>query len=153
MSYILQGPWESQGVTIEHRALCNHMYSVLERLALPTPASFATVSTMAADLGNTMVFASSCTGGCLHILSLARVVNPSAMADYFSHHAIDCLKIAPTHLAALHTSPHPEPIFPRRLLILGGRHPVQTVGESLQRLAPSCIILNNGPTEGHVGPP
>ena len=141
-----------KGVATEHRQLYNYVYSVLERLALPNPSSFATVSTMAADLGNTMVFASLCTGGCLHILSPARAADPSAMADYFLHHAIDCLKIVPAHLAALHTSPHPEYIFPRRLLILGGEASLSEWVESLQRLAPGCTILNHyGPTEATVG--
>ena len=141
-----------KGVAVEHRQLCNYLHGVLERLALPNPASFATVSTLAADLGNTMVFVPLCTGGCLHVLSQERVADPFAMADYFSRHAIDCLKIVPSHLAALHTSPHPEYIFPRRLLILGGEASRSDWVESLQRLAPGCAILNHyGPTEATVG--
>jgi len=141
-----------KGVAIEHRQLCNYVYSVQERLALPNPCSFATVSTLAADLGNTMVFASLCTGGCLHILSQARVADPRAMADYFAHYAIDCLKIVPSHFAALHTSSHPEHMFPRRLLILGGEASRSEWVKSLQRLAPGCAILNHyGPTEATVG--
>src|SRR5262249_30239298 len=141
-----------KGVAVEHRQLCNYLYGVLQRLALPSSASFATVSTLAADLGNTMIFASLCAGRCLHILSQERVVDPSSMADYFTCHTIDCLKIVPSHLAALHTSPHPEYILPCRLLILGGEASRSDWVENLQRLAPNYAILNHyGPTEATVG--
>jgi len=141
-----------KGVAVEHQQLCNYLHGILQRLALPHSASFATVSTLAADLGNTVVLGALCTGGCLHILSQECVADPDTMADYFTRHAIDCLKIVPSHLAALHTVPHPEDIFPRRLLILGGEASRADWVESLQRLAPDCAILNHyGPTEATVG--
>ncbi|HSF30804.1 MAG TPA: amino acid adenylation domain-containing protein [Candidatus Tectomicrobia bacterium] len=141
-----------KGVAVEHRQLCNYLHGVLRRLALPSPASFATVSTIATDLGNTMIFSSLCTGGCLHVLSEERVADPHAAADYFTHHSIDCLKIVPSHLAALHTSSHPEQILPRELLILGGEASRSDWVKSLKTLAPGCTILNHyGPTEATVG--
>jgi amino acid adenylation domain-containing protein len=141
-----------KGVAVEHQQLGNYLHGILKRLALPTSASFATVSTLAADLGNTMVFASLCTGGYLHVISQERVADPYAIADYLKRHAIDCLKIVPSHLAALLTSPHPEQVLPRRLLILGGEASRVDWVESLQKLAPDCSILNHyGPTEATVG--
>jgi surfactin family lipopeptide synthetase A len=132
-----------KGVAVEHRQLCNYLHGVSKRLALLNSASFAMVSTLAADLGNTMVFTSLCTGGCLHVLSQERVADPYLMADYFKHHSIDCLKIVPSHLAALHTAPHPEQVLPRRLLILGGEASRVDWVESLQKLAPDCGVLNH----------
>jgi amino acid adenylation domain-containing protein len=141
-----------KGVAVEHQQLCNYLHGVLQRLALPNSASFATVSTLAADLGNTMVFGALCTGGCLHVLSQERVADSYSIADYFTRHAIDCLKIVPSHLAALHAATHPEDILPRRLLILGGEASRSDWVESLQRLAPDCALLNHyGPTEATVG--
>ena len=141
-----------KGVAVEHQQLCNYLHGVLKRLALPNSASFATVSSLAADLGNTMVFAALCSGGCLHVLTQERVADPYSLADYCTHHAIDCLKIVPSHLAALQTAPHPEDILPRRLLLLGGEASRSDWVESLQRLAPDCAILNHyGPTEATVG--
>jgi non-ribosomal peptide synthetase component F len=52
-----------KGVAIEHRSLVNYLYSIQEQLNLPSGASFATVSTLAADLGNTVIFPALCTGG------------------------------------------------------------------------------------------
>ena len=141
-----------KGVAVEHHQLCNYLQGISRRLSLSHPASFATVSTLAADLGNTMVFSALCTGGCLHVLSQACVTDPNSMADYFRRHAIDYLKIVPSHLAALQTSPHPEQALPRRLLILGGEASRSDWVESFQRLAPGCAILNHyGPTEATVG--
>ncbi len=51
-----------KGVAVEHRQLLNYVYGILGKLKLPEAASFATVSTIAADLGNTAIFPSLCTG-------------------------------------------------------------------------------------------
>ena len=82
--------------------------------------SFATVSSYAADLGNTAIFPALLSGGCLHIVSQDRVMDPAAMAEYGERHGVDCLKIVPSHLTALLSSPRPERVLPRRRLVLGG---------------------------------
>ncbi|MEY2834154.1 MAG: hypothetical protein RLZZ574_3414, partial [Cyanobacteriota bacterium] len=58
-----------KGVAIEHRQLLNYFYAIQSQLNLTPGSSFALVSTLAADLGNTVIFPSLCTGGCLHIIS------------------------------------------------------------------------------------
>jgi len=141
-----------KGVAIEHRQLINYLYGILERLDLPTGSSFATVSTIAADLGNTAIFPALCTGGCLHVISQERATNPEAFADYCAHHSIDCLKIVPSHLQALLSASHPEQILPRKRLVLGGEALSWQFVDKLQQYAPSCQILNHyGPTEATVG--
>ena len=141
-----------KGVAIEHRQVLNYVLSILDRFELPFPGSFATVSTLAADLGNTVIFASLCTGAALHVMSRDRIGDAEAMSEYFSRHAVDCLKIVPSHLGALQTSSHPESIMPRKLLILGGEAAKLEWVNSLQRLAPGCAILNHyGPTESTIG--
>jgi non-ribosomal peptide synthetase component F len=81
-------------------------------------ASFATVSTFAADLGNTVIFPTLCGGGCLHLISQDRAIDPKALAEYFRQQAIDCLKIVPSHLKAFLAQT--ASILPRKRLILGG---------------------------------
>jgi hypothetical protein len=76
----------------------------LLKLQLPTNASYATVSTFAADLGNTVIFPCLCSSGSLHIIFWQRASDPIALADYFRRHPIDCLKIVPSHLGALLSS-------------------------------------------------
>jgi amino acid adenylation domain-containing protein len=103
-------------------------------------------------LGNTVIFASLRTGASLHVLSRDRVADAKAMADYFSRHAVDCLKIVPSHLAALQSASGPEAVLPRKLLILGGE--ASDIGwvSHLASLAPYCRIVNHyGPTETTIG--
>ncbi|MBD2040239.1 non-ribosomal peptide synthetase [Microcoleus sp. FACHB-672] len=141
-----------KGVAIEHRNLSNYLHSILERLKLPAGASFATVSTFAADLGNTAIFPALCTGGCLHIISQERATDPEALAEYFRRHPIDCLKIVPSHLAALLTSSNAAAVLPRQRLILGGEAVSWNLIEKVHQYAPNCLVFNHyGPTEATVG--
>lgn len=141
-----------KGVAVEHRQLLNYLHGILARLDLPTGASFATVSTFAADLGNTVIFPALCTGGCLHVISQERATSPEALVEYCESHAIDCLKIVPSHLNALLTASRPERILPRKYLILGGEALSWQLVEKIRQYAPSCQIFNHyGPTETTVG--
>lgn len=141
-----------KGVAVEHRQLLNYLQGILDRLNLPAGATFATVSTFAADLGNTVIFPALCTGGCLHVVSQERASDPEALADYFRRHPIDCLKIVPSHIAALLASSPTQSILPRQRLILGGEAASWDLIEQLQQQALECQILNHyGPTETTVG--
>ncbi|MGL5874898.1 MAG: non-ribosomal peptide synthetase [Xenococcaceae cyanobacterium] len=141
-----------KGVAIEHQQLFNYVKGISEVLNLPEGANYATVSTFAADLGNTVIFPSLCNGGCLHVISADRVTNPKALAEYFQHHAIDCLKIVPSHLRALLTSQTSKQIIPRQRLVLGGEASSWDLVAHIQSIAPNCQIINHyGPTETTVG--
>ncbi|WP_333416643.1 amino acid adenylation domain-containing protein [Microcoleus sp. MOSTC5] len=141
-----------KGVAIEHGQLLNYLHSIQEKLNLPSGASFATVSTFAADLGNTAIFPALCSGGCLHIVSQERATDPEALGEYFRRHSIDCLKIVPSHLAALLTSSEAESILPRKRLILGGEAASWELIEEIRKINPDCLIFNHyGPTEATVG--
>ncbi|MBE9170521.1 amino acid adenylation domain-containing protein [Pleurocapsales cyanobacterium LEGE 06147] len=143
---------QPKGVAVEHRQLLNYVKTITEKLDLSVCQTFATVSTFAADLGNTTIFPSLVSGGCLHVVSPERAANPEALADYFYHHPVDCLKIVPSHLVALLTSSHPEHILPRQQLILGGEACSWPLIEQIRNYAPKCLIFNHyGPTETTVG--
>ncbi|MFN6560842.1 MAG: non-ribosomal peptide synthetase [Nostoc sp. ChiSLP01] len=141
-----------KGVAIEHRQLFNYLNSIQTVLNLPLGANYATVSTIAADLGHTVIFPSLCGGGCLHIISSERITNAKDLADYFERNLIDCLKIVPSHLKALLTSEAGVQILPRQRLVLGGESTSWELIEQIQQLAPECQIINHyGPTETTVG--
>ena len=141
-----------KAVAVEHQQLLNYYYGIIEKLNLETCQSFATVSTFAADLGNTIIFPALGLGACLHIISQERASHPQALAEYFHQHSIDCLKIVPAHLTALLTSSHPEQILPKKCLILGGEVCSWKLIEQLQSYTPSCQIFNHyGPTETTIG--
>ena len=141
-----------KGVLIEHRQLLNYVDGVCNRLQLPSDASFATVSSFAADLGNTAIFPALLGGGCLHIVSQDRVMDPAAMAEYGERHGVDCLKIVPSHLGALLSSPRPERVLPRRCLVLGGEASSWDLVNRIEALSSDCRVMNHyGPTETTVG--
>jgi amino acid adenylation domain-containing protein len=141
-----------KGVGVEHRQLFNYLNAILQRLNLPPGASYASVSTFAADLGHTVVFPALATGGCLHVIPHELVADGQQLGEYFSRHAIDCLKIVPSHLAALLACPQPEQLLPQKRLVLGGEASRSDWVARLQSLAPACTIFNHyGPTEATVG--
>lgn len=144
---------QPKGVAVEHRQLANYVNAVVHRLELPAEASYATVSTLSADLGNTMIFPALCNGGTLHLISQERASDGEALADYMDHHQVDCLKIVPSHLAAMLSCSHPERLMPRRRLLCGGEALSGELAERLRSLVPEgCQVINHyGPTETTVG--
>jgi len=143
---------QPKGVCIEHRNIVNYVLGVSERFEFAAGMRHATVSTVAADLGNTVIFPALSTGGCLHVIAEERAESQALLSEYFSRESIDVLKIVPSHLAALQTGRHPELVMPRRRLILGGEASRPEWVQQLRRLSPGCEIHNHyGPTETTVG--
>jgi len=142
-----------KGVEIEHRNLLNYVVGIQDCLALPSGSSFATVSTFAADLGHTAIFPALCGGGCLHIISQERSVDPRMWREYLSKHQVDCLKIVPSHLSALIGSGEGESgLLPQKLLVLGGETCHWDLIARIRRAAPDLRVFNHyGPTETTVG--
>ncbi|MFN2416716.1 MAG: amino acid adenylation domain-containing protein [Pyrinomonadaceae bacterium] len=141
-----------KGVCVPHRALVNYTLGVAERLGLSGGLSFALVSTPAADLGHTALFPSLCTGGSLHVIARERAADAAALGDYFVRHGVDCLKIVPSHLAALLAGDGAGKVLPRRRLILGGEASGWGLVRRARELAPGCEVFNHyGPTETTVG--
>ncbi|AEI67139.1 non-ribosomal peptide synthase/polyketide synthase [Corallococcus macrosporus] len=141
-----------KGVAIEHRQLVTYVDGVSARLALPEGASFASVSTLAADLGHTAVFPTLCRGGALHLVSRERASDPSALAALFEQERVDCLKIVPAHLQALLASGRPERVLPRQRLVLGGDVSEWALMDRVHALAPGLVVFNHyGPSETTVG--
>jgi amino acid adenylation domain-containing protein/FkbM family methyltransferase len=141
-----------KGVAVEHRNLFAYLEGVNERLAGAAGASYAIVSTFAADLGHTAVFPALATGGCLHVISAEQATDPGQLEAYFREHSVDCLKIVPSHLSALLASAQGGVALPRKRLILGGETCPWDLIERVRALAPECLILNHyGPTETTVG--
>jgi amino acid adenylation domain-containing protein len=141
-----------KGVAVEHRQVLGYVQAVRRRLDFPPRASFAMVSTFAADLGLTMLYPALCGGGCLHVLTQDRARDPEAFAEYASRHAIDCLKVVPSHLETLLEGALPKRALPRQRLVLGGEAARPELLARIQALAPECRVFNHyGPTETTVG--
>ncbi|WP_437656313.1 non-ribosomal peptide synthase/polyketide synthase [Sorangium sp. So ce1182] len=140
-----------KGVVVTHRGVSNYVQGVLDRMSLPEGASLAMVSTVAADLGNTVLFGALCSGRSLHLISEDRALDPDAMAEYMHAHGVHALKIAPSHLAGLLQAAQPARVLPRHTLIVGGEATSWELVSEVQRLG-ACRLLNHyGPTETTVG--
>jgi amino acid adenylation domain-containing protein len=138
-----------KGVVIEHAQLAAYVAGVTAALGLTACRRFAVTSTVAADLGNTTLFGVLAAGGCLVVADEATMTDGAAFARFIWDEAIDCLKIVPSHLAAL--IDRPNPVLPSTL-ILGGELTARPLLEAIRSAAPACRIFNHyGPTETTVG--
>ncbi|WP_111882618.1 non-ribosomal peptide synthetase, partial [Paracidovorax anthurii] len=144
---------QPKGVVVSHAALANYVAGALERMELPEEArSMAMVSTVAADLGHTMLFGALCSGRRLHMISAQRAFDPDLFAQYLSEHRVDVLKIVPSHLQALLSAADAAGVLPARRLVLGGEATRWPLLERLAELKPQMRVMNHyGPTESTVG--
>ncbi|MGD2113803.1 MAG: amino acid adenylation domain-containing protein [Acidobacteriota bacterium] len=143
---------EPKGVGVEHRQLLNYLEAIRTRFGLRPDARFGLVSSVAADLGNTVLFPPLCWGGTLHLLPDDRAIDPELAATDLRREPVDCLKIAPSHLEALLASSDPEAVLPRERLVLGGEALRRELVERARALVPECAVANHyGPTETTVG--
>ena len=142
-----------KGVAVRHCNLVNYSHFLCRRLGVNQYGEafqFATVSTIAADLGNTAIFPSLISGGCLHVIGFEQAMSPALFAEYSAKHPIDVLKITPSHIASLLDANYPG-VLPRKFLVLGGEAARWDLIERVRKLG-SCAVLNHyGPTEATVG--
>jgi amino acid adenylation domain-containing protein len=144
-----------KGVAVTHANLAHYTSAITHRLGLGEapdgPLNFATVSTLAADLGNTAIFPALTTGGTLHVIPADIATDAARFGDYAVAQPIDVLKITPNHLRALLSGPHGDAVLPCRWLVLGGEACSWELAERLLRVG-KCRVLNHyGPTEATVG--
>ncbi|QHS52949.1 non-ribosomal peptide synthetase [Edaphobacter sp. 12200R-103] len=141
-----------KGVAVEHRSLSNYIDGMIEDLEIEPHSQFAFLSTIGADLGNTAIFLSVGTGGCLHMLPEHLLIDSSGFRAYMTDHSIDYLKIVPSHFAALTAQGDVSAAMPNRGLILGGEGASPRWVRELQEHRPGCRIFNHyGPTETTIG--
>lgn len=138
-----------KGVVIEHRQLLNYTAQASQALGLEQCRNVGFSSTVAADLGNTALFGALFNGATLHVASDEQMQDGALFAEYLQQQQIDCLKIVPSHLAALLDS---ERATLPGTLVLGGEPIAMTLIERIARLRSDCRVFNHyGPTEATVG--
>ena len=140
-----------KGVAITNANLVNYVTDMIERLgATNGPLTFALVTAISTDLGNTSVFPALCSGGTLSLISPATAADPGALAARMREQPADVIKITPSHLSALLASNDAD-LLPRRLLVLGGEACSWDIVARVRELS-DCRVLNHyGPTETTIG--
>jgi amino acid adenylation domain-containing protein len=140
-----------KGVLVEHRQILNYVQGIQERCGIEPGASFAMVQPLAVDSSQTVIFPALVSGGCLHVIAEERAADPRLLGEYFRRWPIDLLKIAPSHLAALLHPERPEPILPRRWLVIGGEASRWDLIDRLHAIGDCAVFNHYGPTETTVG--
>ena len=140
-----------KGVLISQGSVSNYTQSLCDLLELEAGWHFGTVSSLAADLGNTAIFCGLASGGCVHVLPYTLVTDGAAFSRYVGQYPLDVLKIVPSHLQALLAS-GAVGVVPRWRLVLGGEALSWSLVEQLHALGGSCQLYNHyGPTEATIG--
>ena len=143
---------EPKGVKVSYEGVSVYTQAMLSRLSVQHRASFAMVTSFAADLGYTAVFGALWSGGTLHVAGAEMVRDPAALADFLDGSGVDYLKIVPRHFAALLHSPDAGRLLPRCALLFGGDVLPWQLVDRVRSLGRSCRIFNHyGPTETTVG--
>ena len=135
-----------KGVMINHESLVDYCFGIMSRSNIRDCTHFGMVSTIAADLGNTILYTSLLTGGTLHIYSAAALLD----AEKIFNGELDCIKIVPSHWKSLQRA---DKVFlPAKCLIFGGEQLTPEVLETIRRSDCRCEVYNHyGPTETTIG--
>jgi amino acid adenylation domain-containing protein/non-ribosomal peptide synthase protein (TIGR01720 family) len=139
-----------KGVMVTHSNLVDYTFGLKAAVPVAECHSFGLLSSIATDLGNTVIFPSLLTGGVLHLFSKDAVNDPAIINAYLEQHAVDCIKIVPSHWKALSSTDNI--LLPRKLLIFGGEALDAGVIESIRATGSHCKVVNHyGPTETTIG--
>jgi amino acid adenylation domain-containing protein len=142
---------QPKGVLITHHQLAHYVHACLSELPLAAGAHPALLQPLTVDSSVTLLYAALCLGQTLHLFSREQALDPIEMSAAFQAQAIDCLKIAPSHLRALQEVVT-EPLMPSRLLVIGGEASSWEWVQGLARKHSVCQVVNHyGPTETTVG--
>ena len=139
-----------KGVKISDQNLVDYLYGLKSKVNIESCRTFGLMSTLSADLGNTILYASLLFGGELHLFRKHALMNGHFLRQYFLENGIDCIKMVPSHWAALEQGE--GPLLPEKLLIFGGDVLPVSVVKKIKSSNPSLEIINHyGPTETTIG--
>jgi amino acid adenylation domain-containing protein len=139
-----------KGVMIEHAALMDHCYGVIESADLRRCASFAIFAPLVFDAGHSMFHSAFIMGASTHVLSNRVLTDGDQLAAYINNNDIDCIKIVPSlWLTYADTG---NVILARKLMIFGGEGFAASILDRLTKVNYDGDVFNHyGPTEATIG--
>ena len=141
---------EPKGVMVTHANLIDYVQGLYFKTAINTCNSFALMSNIATDLGNTVLYGALLSGGTLHLLSKDILRSAEASNEYFTNNTIDCIKIVPAHWNAL--SLRGQLLLPAKIIVFGGDALPVSYVQAIRKHSPDLTIINHyGPTETTIG--
>lgn len=143
-----------KGVVVTHANVASYVAAISDKLApsladLTDGASFALVTTVSTDLGNTSLFPSLATGGRLLLVPVEAAIDSALYRKFVADNPVDVLKITPSHLGAL-LAGGPE-VLPRKVLVTGGEASSWGLVDRVREAGGARILNHYGPTEATIG--
>lgn len=140
-----------KGVLIEHAAILNYMRGMHQVYDPDTVNSYATVTDISTDAGNTAIYGALCFGKTLDIIPLSAIETATSFFDYCNSRSIDAIKFTPSFLAALLEGDESFDWTFNQLLI-GGEALSRSLAEKIvSRFRGKGIYNHYGPTETTIG--
>lgn len=143
-----------KGVAVSHRNVESYTDAAKSKTAIPAGLTYAHLSTLNADLGNTSLFLSLSTAGTLHIVGNDLKNDASRLQQYLIQNAIQFMKITPSHWNALFIGLGLQELSKMSLsyLVFGGEALPRSLALSLIENVPNVKLFNHyGPSECTVG--
>ncbi|MEO1336201.1 MAG: amino acid adenylation domain-containing protein, partial [Myxococcota bacterium] len=142
-----------KAVAVEHQQLDAYVEAVERAIDVGPGVCWGNISTLAADVGHTVIFPALASGGTLRLLGEEAMGNARVLAQSLRAFPVDVLKIVPSHLTALLDSVGAEgaaALLPRRALLCGGEAFARDLVDRVQSTVPK-VFNHYGPTETTVG--
>ncbi|OMQ07997.1 non-ribosomal peptide synthetase [[Flexibacter] sp. ATCC 35103] len=139
-----------KGVIVNHQNIMDYLFGLSEKITIEDNKSFAIMSTIATDLGNTVLFSSLVFGGTIHLFSKNGLRDIFYIQQYFSANEIDCIKIVPSYWKSLQINC--EEMSPKKMIVFGGEELTIDIVKKINSENPKLKIINHyGPTETTIG--
>lgn len=106
-------------VAVEHGSVRDDIIAMCQRIG-PVPRTFATMTSLATDLGAASVFGALLTGGTLDIVDERVARTPKTFAARLRKHPVGLLACTPAQLRSLLKTARPDAVLPTDTLVVGG---------------------------------
>jgi amino acid adenylation domain-containing protein len=134
-----------KGVAVAHRSMVNYVEAVRAKVGFAPGWQHALLQSVCFDFTVSILWGSLVTGGTLHVLPAEIAYDPDELWRFLIEKDITCIKITPSHLAALDLTNGLPPAF--RCLVVGGEASDRAWLQALRRANDIPIFNSYGPTE------
>ncbi|KQO31336.1 hypothetical protein ASF10_22120 [Flavobacterium sp. Leaf82] len=139
-----------KGVMISHENLSDYFIGLNDKIDIEKNKVNCLMSTLATDLGNTVLYSSLIYGNTLHLFSKEKLRDSLYLHEYFAENQIDCIKIVATYWKSLEYDD--MVLLPNIMIIFGGEELSNVIIEKIKKVKPEIRIINHyGPTETTIG--
>ncbi|MEP7251818.1 MAG: amino acid adenylation domain-containing protein [Ginsengibacter sp.] len=139
-----------KGVMIEHQAVLDHCFGLIQTAELDSCRSFALFSPLVFDAGHSVIFVSLFLGASLNVLSKDLIMDGEKLVEHFNENPVDFIKIVPSvWLSYINAG---NKVLAQKIMLFGGESFTPKIKEHLINLEYKGIVYNHyGPTEATIG--